>query len=61
MKQKDEIDVMIGVIILLKFDRMKLESSQCLRFWKLILDILQFNLIVEVRGICIWILYLLAE
>lgn len=55
----DEINVMVGIVVLLEFDRLKFESGQCLRLGKLVLDLLEFAFIAEVRGIRIWILWLL--
>lgn len=56
----DEINVMIGIVILLEINRLQLEASQRLRSWKLVSNLLKLVVVIESASISIWILILLV-
>jgi hypothetical protein len=51
---------MVAIVIFLKLNGLKLESSELAWRWKLVGDLLKLSAVIETRIIGIWILILLA-
>jgi hypothetical protein len=52
--------VIVGIIVFFELDRLELETGQRLWRWKLVDNLLKFGAVIEIGGVCIWILILLV-